>query len=248
MFRTRRFAQALALLAFFFVAPSAQANIFDDIIGIGEDIIGGIIDVGEDVCDVTPWIPACLIVDIIDPIIDPPIFCINPPCDFIPPTPEPWYRYYAAENGIAKTKIKDVGYDKGAYAWMVDYDENGFTAYDTYGYKYTGSAFPVGTKPGKFQLQLDDESLGYFSQYLSERATQAAGAPVTVVLTELPVIKIKKMEGGFAKMKIKARGQTATGEGVHATRYKCKMFGEQGDKLGLIPILPVEPVELLPAL
>jgi len=244
MIRTCRFAQVLALLAIFFVAPSAQAGLFDDIIGIGEDIIGGIIDVGEDVCEITPFLPHCLII----PIIDPPIFCIRPPCNVIEPipTPEPFYRYYAAANGVAKTKIKEVGYDKGDYAWMVDYDGNGFTAYDTYGYKYTGSAFPIGNKPGKFQLQLDDESLDYFAQYLSERATQAAGTPVTVVLTELPIIKIKELEGGFAKMKMKARGQTATAEGVYPTRYKCKMLGEQGDKLGLIPILPIDPVEILP--
>jgi len=244
MFRTRRFAQVFALLASFLVAPSAQANIFDDIIGIGEDIIGGIVDVGEDICDITPFLPACLILPIIEPIIDPPIFCIRPPCDGIVPlpTPEPFYRYYAAANGVAKTKVKEVGYDKGDYAWMVDYDGNGFTAYDTYGYKYTGSAFPIGNKPGKFQLQLDDESLGYFAQYLSDRATQAAGTPVTVVLTELPIIKIKELEGDFAKMKIKARGQTATAEGVYPTRYKCKMLGEQGDKLEILPLAPAPDV------
>jgi len=244
MFRTTRLAQVLALLAIFFAAPSAQASIFDDIIGGIIDIGEGIIGVGEDICDVTPFLPVCLIAPI---IIDPPIFCILPPCDGIEPlpTPEPFYRYYAATNGTAKTKVKKVGYDKGAYAWMIDYDGNGFVAYDTYGYKYTGSAFPIGTKPGKLQLQLDDASLGYFSQYLSERASSAAGYPVTVVLTELPIIKIKKLEGDFAKLKIKARGQTATAEGVYATRYKCKMLGEQGDKL---EILPLAPVELLPML
>ena len=105
------------------------------------------------------------------------------------------------------------------------------------GYRYYGGFL-------RRQLQLDDESLGYFAQYLSERATQAAGTPVTVVLTELPIIKIKKLEGSFAKLKIKARGQTATAEGMYPTRYKCKMLGEYGDKLGLV--LP--PVEILPIL
>ena len=250
MFRTRRFAPLSALLAILFVAPSAQASIWDDIIDIGEGIVDdvidigeGIIDVGEEVCDLTPWIPACLVLPIIEPIV-----CINPPCDGIDPNPnpEPWYRYYAATNGTAKTKVKQAGYHKGQYAWMIEYDGNGFVAYDTYGYEYTGSAFPVGTKPGKYQLQLDEDSLAYFSQYLSERASDAAGKLVTVALSELPVITVKEMQDGYAKIKIKARGQAATGDGAYATKYKCKMTGERGDKLD-VEILPL-PLEELPTL
>ena len=226
-FSARRFTQLFAFLAIFLAAPSAQASIIGDIIDIGE----GIIDVGDEVCDLTPWLPVCL-------IIENPIICIIPPCDEIePPTTEPFYRYYAATNGEAKTKIKDVGYDKGSYAWMADYDENGFVAYDTYGYEYTGSIFPIASKPGKFQLQLDDESLDVFSQYLSERASAAAGTPVSVVLTELPIVKLKELAGGYAKVKIKARAQTATAEGLYPARYKCKM---QGDKFEPIEILPTE--------
>ena len=39
---------------------------------------------------------------------------------------------------------------------------------------------------------------------------------------------------------VKPPGQAATAEGVYPTKYKCKMTGEQGDKLEIMPILPVE--------
>lgn len=232
----RRPAALFLLLAVLLAAPSAQASIFDDIGGVIDDLIGGIEDIIDPVldpiCDINPFLPACLVEPILPPI------CIFPPCDEIEPLPEPgpFYRYYASPYGGEKTKVKHVGYDEGEYAWFVDYDGDGFEATDSDGVHYTGTAFPLGSGGTKYQLSLDDDSLARFAERLSERASDAYGEPVTVVLTQLPVVKIKHLEGGQAKLKIKAKAETASADGLYRTAYKAKLLGEYVDHFLPVPL------------